>query len=304
MTRGASAIRGRGRRTFCPASVVLLWIISFAATAFAPARAAEPDPPARIVSINACADQLLFALADRGQIAALTNYSVDDGYSIYADEVRASGIQLIRGNAEEVLKLTPDLVLAGTYTRRATRQLLQRHGVRLELFPPAGNVEEAKEAIRRVAALIGGKARGEELIARIDQALAAAPDLRARGLTVLQIQRRGFVSGPETLVGDLLWRLGVANAAPHLGVDGIGRASLEAALKVQADGLLLFDPAGRVTDQGAALLLHPALAELYPSERRVSLPGRLVLCAGPALPMAIAELTRSIGQLSPRSRRP
>ena len=304
MARGASAIRAGSRRAVCSASVALLWISACAAAGPSPARAGAAEPPTRIVSINACSDQLLFALADRGRIAALTHYAVDDSYSIYSAQVLASGIRLIRGSAEEVLKLKPDLVLAGTYTRRATRQLLERHGVRLELLPPPANVEEARAAIRRVASLIGSKARGEALIARIEGALAAAPDLRAQGLTVLQIQRRGFVSGPETLVGDLLRRLGVANAAPQLGIDGIGRASLEAALKARADGLVLFDPAARATDQGAALLLHPALAALYPRQRRVSLPGRLVLCAGPALPLAIAELTKSLGRLPPRSRQP
>ena len=64
----------------------------------------------------------------------MTHYAIRDDFSIYTDQVEKSGIKLIRGGAEEVLKLKPDLVLAGTYTRRATRELLARQGLKIELF--------------------------------------------------------------------------------------------------------------------------------------------------------------------------
>ena len=171
----------------------------------------------------------------------------------------------------------------------------------MNCFPAAGSIADAKSAIGKAARLFGHPARGEALIARIDDALAAAPNFRARGLTVLQIQRRGFVSGPETLIGDLLQKLGVANAAAGMGVDRVKRASLETALKARADALVLLDPYSTAEDQGAAMLSHPALSDAFPPERRVVLPGRLVLCGGPALPLAIGELTKSLQKLSPRS---
>ncbi|MGF1623192.1 MAG: ABC transporter substrate-binding protein [Rhodomicrobiaceae bacterium] len=292
--RGA-AIRAMAKRAIRFAPVALLLISSVAAAAHAETR------PKRIVSINACTDQLLFALADREQIAALTQYAVRDDFSIYTEEIAASGIKLIRGNAEEVLKLKPDLVLAGTFTRRATRELLQRHGLPLALFPPVSDVEEAKAAIRKTAELVGRQARGEALVRQIDAALAAVSHVKVARPSVLQIQRRGFVSGPETLIGDLLQRLGAVNAAGKLEIPRLGRASLEAALKAKADALVLFDPYLRPADQGAALLSHPALADAYPPERRIVVPGRLIVCAGPALPQAIVELAKGLAQLSPRA---
>jgi iron complex transport system substrate-binding protein len=298
----AAAIRvGREGVLFLTAVALLL-----SSAAIAPGRAAgeAQTPPRRIVSIHACTDQLLFALADRQQVAALTRYAVDASYSIYRDEIAASGIKLIAGAAEEVLKLKPDLVLAGTFTRRATRELLAAHGVRLELFPPTGSIEESKEAIRRAAALFGHTERGDALNARIDQRLAAAPQLAAPGLSVLQLQRRGFVSGPETLLGDLLERMGIANAASALGIRSVGRSSLEAALKAKADAILLFDPAAISPDQGSALLRHPALAAAYPPERRITMPGRLLICGGPALPEAVTALSEGLGRLTKRGPAP
>jgi iron complex transport system substrate-binding protein len=281
-------------------TVVFLLALALSALAREPADAAAR--PMRIVSINACTDQLLFALADRDQIAALTHYAAKEDFSIFTAEVKASGIPLIRGTAEEVLKLKPDLVLAGTFTRRATRELLKQYGVNQALFPASDTVEEAKAAIRQAARLFGHEDRGEALIAEIDGALGAAASVHPgeRKVSVLQLQRRGFVSGPDTLLGDLLARLGVTNAAGTLGLKGVSRSSVEAALKVRADALVLFDPSDRAADQGAALLQHPALAEAYPPDRRVILPGRLMLCGGPALPSAIAALADGLTHVSPR----
>ncbi len=303
MARRAAAIRGTRKGRICAAAVAFLLAPACFPQAPGAAQQGAPERPGRIVSINACTDQLLFALADRDQIAALTHYAAQDDFSIYTAEVKASGVPLIRGSAEEVLKLKPDLVLAGTFTRRATRELLKQYGVRLALFPPSNTVDETKAAIRQAAQLFGHSDRGEALIADIDRALAAAPSLTDRSLSVLQLQRRGFVSGPDTLLGDLLARLGVTNAAQRIGLKGVARSSVEAALKVKADALVLFDPSARATDQGTALLQHPALAEAYPPERRVVLPGRLIVCGGPALPMAIEALADGLTTIAATIRR-
>ena len=55
----------------------------------APAKAA----PERIVSLNLCADQMLLALADRGQIAALSHLATDPGISAAAEAARVRGPQ-------------------------------------------------------------------------------------------------------------------------------------------------------------------------------------------------------------------
>lgn len=289
-------VRIIARRAICVLAVAIVWMIG--------SSAAHPanDRALRIVSINACTDQLLYALADRKQIAALTRYSVEDDYSIFTDEIRQSGIQRIQGNAEEVLKLKPDLVLAGTYTRRATRDLLARFGIRVELFPPARNIAESEDAIQRVARLTGHPEKGKALIERIDRALIDKGPALTDAPELLQLQRGGYVSGPETLIGDLLSRLGARNAASGLGVEQLGVTSLEMALKLRADGLVLFDPYSQATDQGSAMLLHPALRAIYPPARRIVIPGRLVICGGPALPAAISETRRQLNTFAAKRR--
>jgi iron complex transport system substrate-binding protein len=54
----------------------------------------------------------------------------------------------------------------------------------------------------------------------------------------------------------------------------------------------------RAEDQGSALLAHPALAELYPPERRIAMPERLTVCGGPSLPAALETLAGEARRVS------
>ena len=240
----------------------------------------------------------MFALADRSQIAALSHYAAEDDFSIAADAVKASGVTLIRGSAEEVLKLKPDLVLAGTFTRRATRQQLKAFGIRLETFAPAESIAAAKADIRRTAAMIGQAPRGEALAAEIDAAIAEArAAVGGRHLRLLQLRRNAYISGSGTLFDDALAALGLANAGREFGLKGTRQASLEAVLKIRPDALVLFDAYSRPGDQGAALLFHPALRDLYPAARRILIPGNQIVCGGPSLPLLLRSLARGVAQL-------
>ena len=250
-----------------------------------PAAAAAPT---RIVSINACADQLLLALADRQQILALTTYARDRDMSFYAD--RAEGLPAIRGDAEEVLKLKPDLVLAGSFTRGATRAQLAAHGIRIATFSPARSIEDVKKQIGEVASLLGQEARGRALVAELDAAFADL-NLRApKPLRALQLQRRAFAAGTDTLIDDIMQRLGIVNAATDLGIRYVGRTSLEAVLKTKPDVLILDRADPGAADQGTALLGHPALEEIVPRHRRIVIPASQIVCGSPGVALAARTL--------------
>lgn len=283
------------------AAPLWLWVLGVACVAV-PGGASAAERPHRIVSINACTDQLLFKLADREQIAALTHYAADPDFSVYASEVRASGIPLIQGNAEEVLHLKPDLVIAGKWTRTATRALLTARGLPIADFAPDESVAASIVAIEEIAKLVGHGDRGAAMIAEIEAALATtAAEPAAKGtISVLEVQRRGYTSGHETLTGELLRRLGLANAADQLGIANVGHVTLEALLKARPDALIVMQPGADASDQGVALLRHPALMAAYPSERRILLPAQLTACGGPALAQAVRMLGEGARRI-PRS---
>ena len=248
--------------------------------------------PTRIVSINLCADELLLTLADPGQIAALSPYATDQTMSVTADA--AAKFRHDAAEAETVVDLHPDLVLAGRFTKRATRDMLTRLGYRLELLDAARSIDQSVAQIREVAALVGHPDRGEALIASIDAARKAAIGA-AQGRphpTAAIYQRRGYVTGAETLSGELLSLAGFVNDGGALAGKTGGFVSLEKLVATRPDFIVVSSPDPRAVDQGTALLAHPALAALYPLSRRIVLPERLTVCGGPSLPAALGQLTR------------
>ena len=118
---------------------ILLLVVALmqAASAFADAA------PMRIASLNMCTDQLLLALADPEQIAGLSPYARDRDRSFMA--TAAGRFPVLSGGAEDVLVLAPGLVLAGRYTRRATREFLRAKGLPLVEFDVARSIGDAKE---------------------------------------------------------------------------------------------------------------------------------------------------------------
>ena len=257
--------------------------------------AAHAAPP-RVASISLCTDQLLLALADPEQIVSLSPYARDPARSWAAAE--AAKHPVLSGTAEDVLALKPDLVFAGRYTKRATRDLLKAKGIPIAEFDAVRSLDEAKGQISRAGALVGHPERAEKLnaalAAAVNRARAAAP----APLTVLALQRRGWASGTESLVTSLLAAVGLSNAAVALGLSGGGQVSLEAIVRAHPDLLLVTRDDTVAEDQGRALLLHPALQNLYPPARRIVIPERLTVCGGPMLVEALDRLAGEIDRVA------
>lgn len=257
-----------------------------------PAHAA--DLP-RVASINLCTDQLLMTLADPVQIVGLSPYSRDAARSYAADE--AKKYRRLSGEAEDVLMLRPNVVVATQYTKRATRELLKQQGMHVVEFDVATSIDDVKEQIRRMGDLVRHPDRAQIQIARLDTAVARAKEAAARRpYRVLALSRRGWVSGDDSLTSALLSVTGLSNAASGLGITHGGFAKLEAIVAARPDLILISDGSDVAEDEGSALLLHPALEKMYPPSRRIVIPEDLTVCGGPmladALDRLIAELKR------------
>lgn len=262
-----------------------------------PARAPAP-PPAPVVSLNLCADQLLLALADRRQIGAVTVFAADPGMSPAAAAAR--GLATTRGTAEELLTLRPALVLAAPYQVAGVRARLP--GVRVVAVPEANDARQIAANVGVVAAAIGHADRARPIVASLRAALP--PVAAAKGPVVAHYQRGGYLTGTGTLVDDLIRRAGMRNLAAVLHRPPLARLSLEAIIAARPDYLLI-ETRGAGGDRGAALLDHPALARAFPAARRLTLDGALTLCGGPAYPRAVAALIAQIrATTSPAATRP
>lgn len=260
--------------------------LAIAATTVTAAAASGP----RIASINLCTDQLLMTLADPDQIVGLSPYARDKARSWLAAD--ATRFALLSGEAEDVLELKPDLVVAGRYTKRATRELLKRQGLKVVEFDAVRSIDDTRQQIRRMGEAVGHPERAVAEIARIDAAVERARAAVARKpVRILAVSRRGWVSGGDSLTTSLLATIGVANAARDINLKaGGGIASLETIIAAKPDFLLVSESDDFAEDQGRAFLLHPALQEQYPPDRRIVLPERLTVCGGPMLADALDRL--------------
>ena len=261
------------------------------------ASAAHAADLPRVASINTCTDQLLLALADPAQILGLSPYSRDGARSWAADA--AKRYPKLSGEAEDVLILKPDIVVAGRFTKRATRELLKQKGLRVVEFDAARSLDDARRQMAMMGELIGQRERAAAENARLDAAIARARAAASRTrFRVLALARRGWVSGGDSLTSSMLDAAGLFNVAGELGRKLGGFVTLEQIVASKPDLLLVASDRDVAEDQGQAFLLHPALEKFYPPEKRIVVPERLTVCGGPMLPDALDRLTAEIERVS------
>ena len=263
--------------------LAILMLIVFAGSA------ADAAAPRRIVSINLCADQYLLALADRDQISGLSQWARDPTMS-YAYR-KADGFPLVVRSAEAILKLKPDLVLGAPLQGLDTRNMLRRFGLTVVDMGFVTTFDGIVAQTRQIAALVGHPERGEALIASMRARLAAIKPGPPR--IAVHYQRQGFVTGSETLLDEIMRRVGLVNLARRLGDKRIAHVDLETILAERPDLIIFTDHRLKANDWGVMLLNHPALAHAFRG-RIIYLPDTLAICAGPSYPDAVEALSARV----------
>ncbi|ABQ66630.1 periplasmic binding protein [Rhizorhabdus wittichii RW1] len=265
----------------------LLTGLSLALAAAGPLSAA----PRRIVSLSLCADQYLLLLADPGQIVALNRFSHDPAMSWGVAKARR--FPAVRGSAEEMLTLKPDLVFTSGFGTPAALAVLRSRKVRLVDIGWADSFAGIERTARTIAAEIGHPARGEALIAAMRARIRALGPPPGRGRIAAYYQRRGYLTGQGTLIDEMMRRAGLTNLATRLDRPMLSRLSLEEMAVARPD-FLLVENGDQVRDKGTELLQHPLLRRAVPAGRRIVIPEALTTCGGPSYPDAMATLYRGI----------
>ena len=267
--------------------------------ASAPLRA--DAPPRRVVSMNLCTDQLAMLTAAPGQLHSVSYLARDPQSSVLPDEAKRFAVN--HGLAEEIFMMRPDLVLAGTFTSRASVAMLKRLGFRVEQFPPAYSFDEIREQIRRMGDLLGRAERAEELVAELDRRLASAPDPGKptwRPLAALHFAN-SYTVGSGTLSSEVVARAGLENLGSRLGLSGTIRLPLET-LVVSAPDLIV---GGTRYESSAPALAyqtfeHPALRAVLQGRPMTAVPDKYWVCGAPFTAEAVRILADAAAPLSPR----
>ena len=252
------------------------------------AAAAQDGTPKRVVSMNLCTDQMAMLIAGPGQLHSVSYLAADPVSSVLADE--AKGYAINHGVAEEVFFMQPDLVLAGTYTTRATVQLLRRLGIRVEEFAPENSLDDIRASLRRMGDVLGQPERAARLVADLDSRLAMHSSGNARRPTIATYYANSYTSGAGTLVDSIIAASGLANIAADLGFTGTARLPLELLILAQPD--ILVDGGRDYTAPALAYenLAHPAYRDLARRSRHAVMPAKYTICGGPFTAEAVRLL--------------
>ncbi|MCB2075346.1 MAG: ABC transporter substrate-binding protein [Novosphingobium sp.] len=238
-----------------------------------------------IVSLNPCSDAILAEVADREQILAISHFSQDpSSSSMELDDARS--YPAVSGSAEEVLALSPDLIVADEFVPAATRAAFADLGLRLVQLPIVSSVEQAKQQVLNLARLAGHPERGRALNARIDAALAQARPPLGDPVAAIVWQSGGIVPGRKTLVADMLERTGFAHLSATRGMRQADVLPLEAML---ADPPQVIFSAGDPRSNEDRMLSHPALEALDQTSRE-RFDRSLLWCGGPTIIRAAERL--------------
>ncbi len=256
---------------------------------------AEGAGPARVVSINLCTDQLAMMLAapaaggQPGQRISVSDLASDPLASSMA--VEAAAYITNRGGAEQVFLLHPDLVLAGTYTARATVSLLRDLGIPVVEVSPVSSLAGVSQQIREVAQALHRVPEGEALIREFEAGLAAltqgASDLP--GLRAALYYPNGYTTGQGTLSDDVLARTGFTNIATEAGISGGGNLPMELLVMADPDLVVTSKPYPGAS-RSEEVLTHPALARLRAGASVVATSDADWICGTPHILRAVASM--------------
>lgn len=175
----------------------------------------------RVISQTLGSDELLLAIADPSQIAALSHLSRDPHYSSVVKEAAAYPQLTANADAESALALRPTLVLCADYSRAELVSQVRKAGIRIIIFSKYSTLEDAYENMRLLARELGPEAerRAEAVIAScqarvkaLAERLAGAPKVRVLAPSVY-----GLIPGSETNFQDLCDHAGADNLAATLG---------------------------------------------------------------------------------------
>lgn len=258
----------------------------------APAIASEK--PQRIVSLNLCTDQLLMMLVDANRIVGVSYLARRRSSSAMA--AHAQSLPITYGGAEDVIMLQADLILAGTYSTRATVHMLKKLKHNVIVVAPARNFTDVLKNIRLIAKAVGEVRKGEQLIGQLQLALNKTPlngvvqtTSKPNPVAAL-VYSRGYTSGTGTLANQILLEGGFYNLAQKLGFAGSAKVSMESLLVEQPDAIVLGRKDFGGDDLAHEIFHHPALEKILNSTPSMTLADKYWVCGTPYILKAVQRV--------------
>lgn len=232
----------------------------------------------RVVSASTISDALLLEFAAPNQIAAFTQYGVENevfGYR-YAGKPQIDALR----NMEGLLALHPDLLLVSTLSSGVRLERLRELGLTVFSLGEMRGVASFLRNVRAIAALLGRAEQGElyatSTLGRLESiARHVSPRERKTGIQLVYYGNKIYGSGADTSYTDVLHYAGLIDIAAAK-YEGWPAWSPEQVLELDPDVVVTRTGMGTQLCTQAAFATLKACASNNAERRVVELPDALI----------------------------
>jgi ABC-type Fe3+-hydroxamate transport system, periplasmic component len=127
--------------------------------------------PKRILTLSMCTDQIVLGLVPSNHLVAIDALLDDPVSSNVVPLAEKVKTKIKNPGAEQIMALQPDLVIVPEWGKSEMVDSLRELGIAVVIVKAPATVEDVKLLIRQIAAAMGEKAKGEQLIALMDTRL-------------------------------------------------------------------------------------------------------------------------------------
>lgn len=230
--------------------------------------------PARIVSLDYCADQYVLKFADREDILAV---SPDAAKEFSFMHEAADGIPTIRPIAEDVLLLKPDLVVRSYGGGPGATHFFEQAGIPVLDVGWAPDLPSVLSNTQRMADGLGQPERGAAVVADARarlEALKKQPGNKA----ALYMTPAGVTTGPGSLVHEMIVAAGLKNFETEPGWRSI---PLEQLAYDEPDIVIPASFSSHASAlNGWSAMKHPVAKAQVSNHTTIPLPGAWTSCNG------------------------
>ena len=236
----------------------------------------------RVVSLDYCADQYVLKFVDPENIVALSP-DAEEPFSYLREEAR--GLRKIRPVAENILALSPDVVVRSYGGGSTIEHFLKRAGINVVNIGWAAKMDGSDETAipvitQRVATALGERERGRQAVADYRRRLSNLNSQRIEGsqdkAPTLYMTAAGATTGPGSLVHELLIAAGLENFEDQPGWRSIPLEKLAYKSPSMVATAFFYDGANHRNSWSASR--HPVARSLRTSTSYVELEGALTAC--------------------------
>lgn len=236
------------------------------------ARVVLEAPPKRIVSLEYEIDEYLYRIADPEHVVGVSKQAYRDQLSNVLAQVNRHQPK-VAADIETILRLKPDLVVAGVRSKSDLVHALQSAGIRVFRLPTlATRLEQVAENITLVGYLTGRdeparreRQRFESELADIDAQCRKAGH---RGARVFGVSMIGYTHGDQTLFQDIVRLVGVVNVAAQNGIHSYEKIGNETVLRWNPDWVFTWSDPGKGADELRRWSEDPALGATAAVKKR------------------------------------